>query len=87
MEAEWVRWIGTFLLGWIAYEMRGLRKDVAHRVPFTDCNRRMDEHREKLDQLDERVRKHGWILAAIEECHNQLNPKEPLIKFDKEDKG
>lgn len=86
MEAEWVRWIGTFLLGWIAYEMRGLRKDVAHRVPFTDCNRRMDEHREKLDQLDERVRKHGWILAAIEECHNQLNPNEPLIKFDKEDK-
>ena len=63
MEAEWVRWIGTFLLGWIAYEMRGLRKDVAHRVPYTDCNRRMDEHREKLDQLDERVRKHGWIKS------------------------
>lgn len=87
MEAEWVRWIGTFLLGWIAYEMRGLRKDVAHRVPYTDCNRRMDEHREKLDQLDERVRIHGWKLAAIEECHNRLNPNEPLIKFDKEDNG
>lgn len=87
MEPEWVRWIGTFLLGWIAYEMRGLRKDVAHRVPYTDCNRRMDEHREKLDQLDERVRIHGWKLAAIEECHNRLNPNEPLIKFDKEDKG
>ena len=87
MEAEWVRWIGTFLLGWIAYEMRGLRKDVAHRVPFTDCNRRMDEHREKLEQLDERVRIHGGKLAAIEECHNRLNPNEPLIKFDKEDNG
>ena len=87
MEAEWVRWIGTFLLGWIAYEMRGLRKDVAHRVPYTDCNRRMDEHREKLDQLDERVRIHGWKLAAIEECHNRLNPNEPLIKFDKADNG
>lgn len=80
MESEWIRWISTAILGWIAYEMRGLRRDISHRVPFSDCNRRMDEHREKLDQLDERVRKHGWKLAAIEECHNRLNPDAKLIQ-------
>lgn len=80
MEEEWIRWISTAILGWIAWEMRALRKDVAHRVPYADCNRRMDEHNEKLDKLDERVRKHGWQLAVIEECHNRLNPHEPLRK-------
>ena len=71
MESEWIRWISTAILGWIAYEMRGLRKDIAHRVPYADCNRRMDEHREKLNELDDRIRIHGHKIAAIEECHNQ----------------
>ena len=78
MESEWIRWISTAILGWIAYEMRGLRKDVAHRVPYADCNRRMDEHREKLTELDQRVRTHGHQIAAIEEC--QLNPDAKLIQ-------
>lgn len=79
MGEEWIRWIGTAILGWIAYEMRGLRRDVEHRVPFSECNRRMDDHGEKLTELDHRVRTHGHQLAAIEECHNQLNPGTPLI--------
>ena len=78
MESEWIRLISTAILGWIAYEMRGLRKDVAHRVPYADCNRRMDEHREKLTELDQRVRTHGHQIAAIEECH--LNPDAKLIQ-------
>lgn len=73
MESEWIRLISTAILGWIAYEMRGLRKDVAHRVPYADCNRRMDEHREKLNELDDRIRIHGHKIAAIEECHIQNN--------------
>lgn len=80
MESEWIRWISTAILGWIAWEMRQLRHDVQHRVPYSDCNRRMNEHKERLEQLDERVRKHGHQLAAIEECHNRLNPHEPLRK-------
>lgn len=79
MESEWIRWISTAILGWIAYEMRGLRKDIAHRVPYADCNRRMDEHREKLNELDDRIRIHGHKIAAIEECHNQ-NPDAKLIQ-------
>lgn len=79
MEGEWIRWVGTAILGWIAWEMRALRKDVEHRVPFSECNRRMDDHGEKLTELDQRVRTHGHQLAAIEECHNQLNPGTPLI--------
>ena len=75
MESEWIRWISTAILGWIAYEMRGLRKDVAHRVPYADCNRRMDEHREKLTELDQRVRTHGHQIAAIEECHLNQDAK------------
>lgn len=78
MESEWIRWISTAILGWIAYEMRGLRKDVAHRVPYADCNRRMDEHREKLNELDDRIRIHGHKIAAIEECHQ--NPDAKLIQ-------
>lgn len=75
MESEWIRLISTAILGWIAYEMRGLRKDVAHRVPYADCNRRMDEHREKLTELDQRVRTHGHQIAAIEECHLNQDAK------------
>lgn len=84
MGDEWIRWIGTFLLGWIAYEMRGLRRDIAHRVPYTECNRRMDDHGGRLDELDRRVRTHGRQLAAIEECHNRLNPGTPLITKNRE---
>ena len=80
MESEWIRWISTAILGWIAYEMRGLRRDISHRVPFSDCNRRMDEHLDKLNELDERVRVHGHKLAAIEECHNRLNPDAKLMQ-------
>ena len=79
MEAEWVRWISTAILGWIAYEMRGLRRDISHRVPYSECNRRMDDHGGRLDELDRRVRAHGHQLAAIEECHHRLNPGTPLI--------
>lgn len=78
MGEEWIRWIGTAILGWIAYEMRGLRRDVEHRVPFSECNRRMDDHGDSLTKLDKRVRKHGHQIAAIEECHNSLNPEAPL---------
>lgn len=80
MESEWIRWVGTAILGWIAYEMRGLRRDISHRVPFSDCNRRMDEHLDKLNELDDRVRVHGHKLAAIEECHNRLNPDAKLTQ-------
>lgn len=80
MESEWIRWIGTAILGWIAWEMRALRKDVEHRVPFSECNRRMDDHGERLTELDQRLRTHGHLLAAIEECHNRLNPDAKLIQ-------
>ena len=85
MGEEWIRWIGTAILGWIAWEMRALRKDVEHRVPCSECNRRMDDHGEKLADLDHRVRNHGNQLAAIEECHNRLNPGTPLRIKKEED--
>ena len=46
------------------------------RAPCTVL--RMDDHGERLTDLDQRVRKHGNQLAAIEECHNRLNPDAPL---------
>lgn len=84
MESEWIRWISTAILGWIAYEMRGLRRDISHRVPYSDCNRRMDEHRDRLENMDERIRIHGHKIAAIEECHNRLNPSMPLATTKQE---
>lgn len=65
MDSEWIRWIGTALLGLIAYEIRGLRRDVQDRVPFSECNWRMDEHSKRLDNLDERVRRHGWEIERM----------------------
>ena len=85
MEAEYIRWISTAILAWIAWEMRALRKDVAQRVPYVDCNRRMEEHNKKLDKLDERVRIHSWQLAGIKERHNRPNPHESLQKHKNEE--
>ena len=80
MESEWIRLISTAILGWIAYEMRGLRHDVQHRVPYSDCNRRMDEQRDKMEKIEEKVQANSEDIAAIRECHNQLNPEAKLIQ-------
>ena len=80
MESEWIRLISTAILGWIAYEMRGLRKDVAHRVPYADCNRRMDEQRDKMEKIEAKVQANSEDIAAIRECHNQINTDEKLTK-------
>ena len=82
-------------LGWIVMELKGLHADVKRFVIKEDCARWMDEHEKKIDQLDQlmrdqyerldvRVRNHGWKLAAIEECHNRLNPGTPLITKNRE---
>ena len=75
MMDDWMRWAGTILLGWIAYEMRGLRRDVQQRVPYADCNRQMDEHREDIDELDRRVRRHGWKISALNEKEKKKRRK------------
>lgn len=51
MEEEWIRWISTAILGWIAWEMRALRKDVAHRVPYADCNRRISRNKRRSEDV------------------------------------
>lgn len=80
MESEWIRWISTAILGWIAYEMRGLRHDVQHRVPYSDCNRRMDEQRDKMEKIEAKVQANSEDIAAIRECHNRMNPDAKLTK-------
>lgn len=80
MESEWIRWISTAILGWIAYEMRGLRHDVQHRVPYSDCNRRMDEQRDKMEKIEEKVQANSEDIAAILECHNRMNTDAKLTK-------
>ena len=87
--------IVTAFLGWIATEIRSLHADLRRFVVRQDCSRWMEEHEKRIDQLDElvrdnyerlddRVRKHGWMLAAIEECHNRLNPGTPLVTKKRE---
>ena len=80
MESEWIRWVGTAILGWIAYEMRGLRHDVQHRVPYSDCNRRMEEHSRKIDDIDRRVRENSEDISAIKKCHDRINPDAKLTQ-------
>lgn len=40
------------ILGWLAWELRQLRRDVGHRIHFADCDRRMSEHNRRLELLE-----------------------------------
>lgn len=40
------------ILGWLAFELRQLRKDTNHRIHFADCERRMNEHARRLDKIE-----------------------------------
>lgn len=81
MNEDWVRWVAATLLGWIAYELRGMRRDVSHKVSHAECDRRMGEHNEKINENkeqieahDRRIRVHGWKIASLETIHNKNKP-------------
>ena len=44
MTEEWARWVLAGILAWGAWELRQLRAEVASRVHYRDCDKRMATH-------------------------------------------
>lgn len=40
------------ILGWLAWELRQLRRDVGYRIHLNDCNRRMEDHSKRIEKLE-----------------------------------
>lgn len=62
-----VQLFGSLVLGWLAWEIRQLRRDVAKRVHYEECNRRMGEHYDRLDRLCSDVASQSERIARLEE--------------------
>lgn len=45
----------TAILGWLAWEIRQLRRDVGSRIHFNECERRMSEHGRRLEKIEGKV--------------------------------
>lgn len=70
---EWIRWALPIMLGYIAWEVRQLRLDMTSRVLREDCDRRMKQHDERLNKLEDKAEKNKVNIGRIIACHNQLN--------------
>lgn len=45
----------TAILGWLAWEIRQLRRDVGSRIHFNECEHRMGEHNRRLTKIEGKV--------------------------------
>jgi len=54
MNESWMQWVSAGVIGWVAWELRLLRHDVAWRVHYHDCDRRMREYDRRLTKLENR---------------------------------
>lgn len=61
------------MLGYIAWEVRQLRLDMTSRVLREDCDRRMKQHDDRLNKLEDKAEKNKVNIGKIIACHNQLN--------------
>ena len=55
MSESWIQIICTAVLGWMAWELRQLRRDINSRVHYHDCDRRMDDMNHRVDRLERYV--------------------------------
>ena len=54
------------VLGWIAMELRGIRKDLEQKVEKTDCDTHMCRHYEEIQNLWENTRKNTERIVKLE---------------------
>lgn len=75
MSEEYIRWLLTGFVALVAWEIRALRKDIKFFVKREDCRHDMDDHHDRLDELDERITKNentiAWLMAKIEVWHEK----------------
>lgn len=53
MSESWVQWVAAACGAWVAWELRQLRHDVAHRIHYADCERRMAAQERRISKLEE----------------------------------
>ena len=52
MSESWIQIISAAVLGWVAWELRQLRKDINSRVHYHDCDRRMCDMHRRIERLE-----------------------------------
>lgn len=52
MSESWIQIISAAVLGWVAWELRLLRRDINSRVHYHDCDRRMCDMNRRLERLE-----------------------------------
>ena len=52
MSESWMQLLSSAILGWVALELRLLRKDVNSRVHYHDCDRRMKDLDRRLERME-----------------------------------
>ena len=52
MSESWIQIISAAGLGWVALELRLLRKDINSRVHYHDCDRRMCDMHRRIERLE-----------------------------------
>ena len=53
MSESWMQLLCTAVIGWVAWELRQLRKEVNSRVHYHDCDRRMNDMNRRIDRLED----------------------------------
>ena len=59
MNDTWIQLVTAACGAWVAWELRQLRRDVSHRIHYSDCDRRMNEHARRLTRLEDRLEKNS----------------------------
>ena len=54
------------IMGWIAMELRGIRKDLEQKVEKTDCDTHMCRHYEEIQNLWKNTRDNSERIAKLE---------------------
>ena len=66
MTEEWARWVLAGILAWGVWELRQLRAEVASRVHYRDCDKRMSIHEEGITRLEDEMNRNRERIAALE---------------------
>ena len=65
MSENWAIYLVGAFLAWIAFELRGIKAELKTFVRVESCNRQMDAHCKKIDDLEVNVRKNEVDIIEI----------------------
>lgn len=59
------QYLVTGFIGWVAYELRQLRKEVSARVHEDDCKDDMQRHCSRIDAVEKTATENAKSIAVI----------------------